>query len=333
MTAKRTLTGREIYPIGFGAMNVSHCYQPRLPDAQGGRVLQAALDLGYTHFDTAAVYGHGHNEALIGTYLSHRRGEMVLTSKCGIVKDPDTGKRGINNRTDLIERSIDETLSLLKTDHLDMFYLHRWDKVTPIEEVVGAMGRLVEAGKTRALGLSEVSADTLRKAHATHPIAAVQSEYSLWTRNPEIAVLEECRVLGAAFVAFSPVARQFLTGKLSQVDGFCDDDIRNSMPRFEAATYAENMKLLPPYKAIADEVGCTMAQLALAWLLTRGDHVIPIPGTQNLDHLDENFRAADVTLSRDVVARLDALINERTVKGGRYSPAIQQQIDTEEFTV
>jgi aryl-alcohol dehydrogenase-like predicted oxidoreductase len=331
MSAKRTLAGREIYPIGFGAMNVSHCYQPRLPDEEGGRVLLAALDLGYTHFDTAAVYGNGHNEGLIGTYLSHRRDEMVLTSKCGIVKDPDTGKRGINNRPDLIRRSIEETLGLLKTDHLDMFYLHRWDKVTPIEDVVGAMGRLVEEGKVRTLGLSETGADTLRKAHATHPIAAVQSEYSLWTRNPEIAVLEECRKIGAAFVAFSPVARQFLTGKRPEPVGFCETDIRNTMPRFEPETYAENMKLFAPYKAIADEVGCTPAQLALAWLLTRGEHVIPIPGTQSLDHLEENFRAAEVSLTPDVVVRLDALINEKTVKGGRYNPTIQAQIDTEEF--
>jgi len=331
MAATRTLAGREIYPIGFGAMNVSHCYQPRLPDEEGGRVLQAALDLGYTHFDTAAIYGFGHNEGLIGKYLSHRRDEMVLTSKCGIIKDPDTGKRGINNRTDMIQRSIDETLGLLKTDHLDMFYLHRWDKVTPIEDVVGVMSRLVEAGKVRTLGLSEVSADTVRKAHATHPIAAVQSEYSLWTRNPEIAVLEACRELGAAFVAFSPVARQFLTGKLTKVDGFCADDIRNTMPRFEPDIYAENMKLLPEYEAIADEVGCTMAQLALAWVLSRGEHVVPIPGTQNLEHLEENFRAAEVTLTDEVIARLDALINEKTVKGGRYNPTIQKQIDTEEF--
>lgn len=331
MVATRKLAGRDIYPIGFGAMNVSHCYQPRLPDEEGGRVLQAALDLGYTHFDTAAIYGYGHNEMLIGEYLSHRRDEIVLTSKCGIVKDPDTGIRGINNRTDLIRRSIDETLSLLKTDHLDMFYLHRWDKVTPIEDVVGEMGRLVEAGKVRTLGLSEVSAGTLRKAHSTHPISAVQSEYSLWTRNPEIAVLDACREIGATFVAFSPVARQFLTGKLTNLDGFCDDDIRNTMPRFEPEVYAENLKLLIEYKLIANEVGCTPAQLALAWLLTRGDHVVPIPGTQSIAHMEENFLAANVELATDVVTRLDALINQNTVKGGRYNPTIQKQIDTEEF--
>lgn len=331
MTKSRKLAGREIYPIGFGAMNVSHCYQPRLPDEDGGRVLQAALDLGYTHFDTAAVYGHGHNEMLIGKYLSHRRDEMVLTSKCGIVKDPDTGKRGINNRTDLIRRSIDETLALLKTDHLDMFYLHRWDKVTPIEDVVGEMGRLVEAGKVRTLGLSEISAKTLRKAHATHPISAVQSEYSLWTRNPEIAVLDACRQIGATFVAFSPVARQFLTGKLTAVDHFCEDDIRNTMPRFEPQVFAENSRLLGEYKLIAGEVGCSQAQLALAWLLARGEHIVPIPGTQSVAHLEENFRAAEVKLTVDILARLDGLINEKTVKGGRYNPSIQKQIDTEEF--
>ena len=331
MTAPRTLAGREIYPIGFGAMNVSHCYQPRLPDEEGARVLNAALDLGYQHLDTAAVYGLGHNEGLIGQYLSHRRGEYVLSSKCGIVKDPETGKRGINNRPDLIRRSIEETLTLLKTDHLDLFYLHRWDKIIPIEEVVGEMGRLVEEGKTRTLGLSEVSADTLRKAHATHPIAAVQSEYSLWTRNPEIAVLAACRELGATFVAFSPLARQFLTGKLPIGSTFTDDDIRATMPRFEPEIYARNHTMLEEYTRIAEDAGCTMAQLALAWVLAQGDHVVPIPGTQSIDHLTENFAAAKVSLSADMLERLGAVINQNTVIGGRYNEAVQAQIDTEEF--
>ncbi len=277
MVETRKLAGRDIYPIGFGAMNVSHCYQPRLPDNEGGRVLLAALDLGYTHFDTAAVYGHGHNEALIGEYLSPRRDEIVLTSKCGIVKDPDTGKRGINNRTDLIRQSIDETLSLLKTDHLDIFYLHRWDKVTPIEEVVGEMGRLVEAGKVRTLGLSEVSAKTLRKAHATHPISAVQSEYSLWTRNPEIAVLEACREIGATFVAFSPVARQFLTGKLTAVDGFVmmtfAIQCRGSNLRFMQKTSNSSLsiKRLPTKRAAHRRnwlwLGCSLAESMLCQFL------------------------------------------------------------------
>lgn len=331
MPETRMLAGRQIYPIGFGAMNVSHCYQPPLPDEEGGRVLQAALDLGYDHFDTAAAYGLGHNEGLIGRYLSHRRDEFVLASKCGIVRDPETGKRGINNRPDLIRKSVEETLALLKTDRLDLFYLHRWDKVTPIEEVVGAMARLVEEGKVRMLGLSEVGAATLRKAHATHPIAAVQSEYSLWTRNPEIAVLDACREVGAAFVAFSPLARQFLTGTLEKVDGFCETDIRRTMPRFEPETYARNLRLLDDYRSLAAEAGCTMGQLALAWLLDRDDHIVPIPGTQSIGHLEENFAAADVSLTEDVVRRLDSLINERTVEGGRYNPKVQAQIDTEEF--
>lgn len=331
MVKTRTLAAREVYPIGFGAMNISYCYQPPLPDDEGAKILQGALDLGYNYIDTAAVYANGKNEQLIAEAIGHRRDEYMLASKFGIIKDPDTGKRGINNRPDLIRVSCEQSLRDLKTDRLDLFYLHRWDLVTPIEDVMGAMSELVAEGKVLHVGLSEVSAATMRKAHAVHPIAAMQSEYSLWTRNPEIAVLDACREIGAAFVAFSPLARQFLTGKLRDISMITEGDIRLTMPRFEPETYARNLKLLDGYAALAEEAGCTMTQLCLAWLLTRGDHVIPIPGTQRAAHMEENFRSAEVSLSNDIVAKLDALINQNTVAGARYNPAIQKQIDTEEF--
>ncbi|HYF42585.1 MAG TPA: aldo/keto reductase, partial [Ramlibacter sp.] len=213
----------------------------------------------------------------------------------------------------------------------DLYYLHRWDKKVPIEDSVGAMSRLVEQGKVRSIGLSEVSAATLRKAHAVHPIAAVQTEYSLWTRNPEIAVLEACRDIGAAFVAFSPVARGFLCDALHDVATLDAKDIRRSMPRFAPEHYAANLKLLPAYKSLAQEAGCTPAQLALAWLLHKAPHIVPIPGTTRVDHLHENLKAVSVRLSPELLARLEALVNQRTVSGHRYSEQSRREVDTEEF--
>ena len=216
--------------------------------------------------------------------------------------------------------------------HIDLYYLHRVDPATLIEDTVGAMAELVRQGKVRYLGLSEASAATLRRAHAVHPIAALQSEYSLWTRNPEIATLAACRELGTAFVAFSPLARAFLTGTLLDPDRELEaKDIRRQMPRFEPANYAKNLGLLADYRRIAAEAGCTPAQLALAWLLTKGDHILPLFGTRSSAHLDENAGAAAVTLDAGLVARLDALINQQTVAGPRYNAATQQEIDTEIF--
>jgi hypothetical protein len=214
---------------------------------------------------------------------------------------------------------------------IDLYYLHRWDKSVPIEDSVGALSDLVRAGKVRAIGLSEVSASTLRRAHAVHPISALQNEYSLWTRNPEIAGLAVCRELGIAFVAFSPLARRFLTGTLRDVAGFADKDIRRAMPRFTAENYAANLRLLDEYASIARALGCTQAQLALAWLLARGDNVLPIPGTTRIDHLHENTGALAIDLDAATIARLDALINRDTVVGARYNAATQTEIDTEEF--
>ncbi|WP_310566841.1 aldo/keto reductase, partial [Hydrogenophaga sp.] len=217
-----------------------------------------------------------------------------------------------------------------QTDVIDLYYLHRWDKQVPIEDSVGALADLVRAGKIRSIGLSEVSAATLRRAHAVHPIAAVQTEYSLWTRNPEIAVLQACRELGASFVAFSPVARGFLCGPMD-VSAFDAKDIRRTMPRFAPDNHAKNQALLPAYNAIAAEVGCTPAQLAIAWLLHQGDHILPIPGTTRVEHLLDDLGAAEVQLSADVLARLNALINQHTVHGNRYNAQANSEVDTETF--
>lgn len=308
-------------------MGLSHAYGAPPPPEAGAKVLLRALDLGYMHFDTAAMYGFGANETLIGNTLKGRRREFVLASKCGMTGVD--GKRVIDGRPATLKRTCEESLKRLQTDVIDLYYLHRWDKKVPIEDSVGALAELVREGKVRTIGLSEVSAATLRKAHAVHPITAVQSEYSLWTRNPEIAVLDACRELGIAFVAFSPLARGFLTGRLRDVSKLEERDLRRNMPRFQGENWARNLKLLDGFAQIAKECDCSMAQLALAWLLGRDERIIPIPGTTRLDHLEENAGAAHVRLSPQVMARLDALINDKTVSGARYNAATQAEIDTE----
>jgi len=319
--------------IGLGCMNLSHAYGTPPSAEQGERVLLAALDAGVTLFDTAALYGFGANETLVGKVLKPHRNSITLCSKggmAGVTGDDGAVRRVIDGRPEAIRRNCEDSLRRLQTDVIDLYYLHRWDKKVPIEDSVGALSDLVRAGKVRALGLSEVSAATLRKAHAVHPIRAVQTEYSLWTRNPEIAVLQACRELGAAFVAFSPVARGFLCDALHDVSTLDAKDIRKSMPRFKPENYAINLKFLTPYKALAAEAGCTAAQLALAWLLHKAPHIVPIPGTTNVDHLREDLAAADVTLDAPLRGRLEALINQQTIAGNRYSDQSRQEVDTEE---
>ncbi|MDI1275401.1 aldo/keto reductase [Polaromonas sp.] len=323
----------DVSAIGLGCMNLSHAYGTPPSAEQGERVLLAALDAGVTLFDTAALYGFGANETLIGRVLSKHRSRFTLASKGGMagVQFDDGIKRVIDGRPETIRKNCEDSLQRLQTDVIDLYYLHRWDKQVPIEDSVGAMAELVRAGKVRSIGLSEVSASTLRKAHAVHPIAAVQTEYSLWTRNPEIAVLDACRELGAAFVAFSPVARGFLCDALHDVGTLLPKDIRSAMPRFAPDNYAANLKLLPPYKALAQEAGCTPAQLALAWLLHKAPHIIPIPGTGSVDHLHDDLGALEVSLDAGLLGRLDALINQHTVTGKRYSAQSASEVDTEEF--
>ena len=319
--------------IGLGCMNLSHAYGAPPPPEQAERLLHHALDLGVTMFDTAALYGFGANETLVGRVLKAHRSKFTLASKGGMagVMFDDGMKRVIDGRPEAIRRDCEASLKRLQTEVIDLYYLHRWDKKLPVEESVGAMSRLVEQGKVRALGLSEVSAATLRRAHAVHPIAAVQSEYSLWSRNVEIGVLQACQEIGAALVAFSPTARAFLTGTLRDVSTFDAKDIRRGMPRFYPEHFAANLKLLDGYARIAQDAGCSMAQLSLAWVLSRGEHVIALPGTTRLAHLEENLGADTVTLGADTLQRLDALINRHTVSGARYNPATQAEVDTEEF--
>ncbi len=334
MTSPRTIGPFSVAPIGLGCMNLSHAYGAPPPAADAERLLLQALDAGVTLFDTAALYGFGANETLVGRVLRPHRSRITLCSKGGMAGVQGDGglKRVIDGTPKAIRRNCEDSLQRLGTDVIDLYYLHRWDKLVPIEESVGEMARLKAEGKVRALGLSEVSASTLRRAHAEHPIAALQTEYSLWTRNPEIAVLAACRELGTAFVAFSPVARAFLTGALRDVAGLETKDIRRGMPRFYPEAYAANLALLDGFARIAGQAGCTMAQLALAWLLARGDHIVPIPGTTNPAHLDDDLAAANVVLDAPTLAALDALFNRQAVRGSRYSPAAQTEVDTEDFS-
>lgn len=329
----------EVSPIGLGCMNLSHAYGAPPPVEDAEALLLEALDRGVTLFDTAALYGFGANETLVGRVLKAHRHHIVLCSKGGMTGQPvgpgGALQRVIDGRPEAIRRDCEDSLRRLGTEVIDIYYLHRWCKTgpgaVPIEDSVGAMSRLVEQGKVRALGLSEVSAATLRRAHAVHPISAVQTEYSLWTRNAEISVLQACADIGAAFVAFSPVARAFLTGTLRDVTALGEKDIRRGMPRFEPATYAKNLALLPPHEALARQAGCTPAQLALAWLLARGEHVLPIPGTTQRKHLAENLGARDIDLPPAVMAELDTLFAPERISGKRYAAQSQSEVDTEQF--
>ena len=329
----RQIASFNVSAIGLGCMNLSHAYGASVSAQQGERVLLTALDQGVTFFDTAALYGFGANESLVGQVMKPHRNRFTLASKCGMqgVAQSDGSKvRVIDGRPETIKKTCEDSLRRLQTDVIDLYYLHRWDKKVPIEDSVGALSDLVRQGKIQTIGLSEVSASTLRKAHAVHPIAALQTEYSLWTRNPEIAVLQACRELGVAFVAFSPVARGFLCGPLD-VAGFDAKDIRRSMPRFAPDNFAVNQKLLPAYQALAQEAACSPAQLALAWLLHQGDDIIPIPGTTSVDHLLDDLGAVNVKLDAGMLARLGALVNQHTVAGDRYNAQSNSEVDTEVF--
>ena len=328
----RTLGPFTVSEIGLGCMSLSWAYGvPPEPDAAATLLLKA-LDLGYTHVDTAALYGFGANETLIGRVLKDRRNDFVLASKGGMSRNAQ-GRREIDGRPESIRRHCEESLTRLQTDVLDLYYLHRWDKRVPVEDSIGALSDLVRQGKVKTIGLSEVSAATIRTAHGVHPITAVQSEYSLWTRNAEVAVLDTCREIGATLVAFSPLARGYLTGKLRDPSTLPPKDIRLNMPRFQADHFPRNLRLLDGLAALAQEHGCTMGQLAMAWVLAQATHIVALPGTTQLDHLQENAGASGITLSQDMQHRLDALINPRTVSGARYAPAVQAEIDTEEMGV
>ena len=330
----RSVGSLTVSAIGLGCMNMSSGYG-RGDDHVSRRLLNEALDVGYTFFDTATLYGGGHNETLVGDALGSRRSEFVLASKCGLSEV--NGKSIIDGRPETLRLQCENSLKRLKTDVIDLYYLHRLDPDVPIEDSVGELGRMVADGKVREIGLSEVSVDTLTRAHHAHPIAAVQSEFSLWSRTPEFGILEACRKLETAFVAFSPLGRQFLTGKAVDVSHLSPDDIRATAarPRFEPEVFAQNTKLLTPFGDIANSLGLTMAQLSLAWLLAypkASDNLslIPIPGTKHIEFMNENWGAVTATMSPDVFNALDNLINENTVEGNRYSDARMMDTDSEQ---
>jgi len=306
-------------------MNLSFGYGPA-DEKTSAQLLLDALDAGITFFDTAHTYGAGHNESFVGQVLSPHRQSFVLATKCGL------SPAGIDGRPDTIRQQCETSLQRLQTDVIDLYYLHRVDPAVPIEDSVGAMADLVKSGKVREIGLSEVCCDTLERAHATHPVAAVQSEYSLWSRTPEHGMLDACTKHDIAFVPFSPLGRGFLAGSSKDVNHLLDNDLRATIarPRFEPDAFAQNEKLLVAFKDCAQRHACTMAQLALAWLLALEDNtLVPIPGTRAIQHMKDNAASAKIKLDTETINELDAMINESTVVGRRYSDARMAEADSE----
>ena len=322
----RKLGPFDVSEIGLGCMSLSHAYGPPPPRAQAEAVLLGALDAGCTFFDTAAVYGLGHNERLVGEVLGPHRDRFVLASKCGLSRGE---QRELNGRPEVLKATCEESLQRLGVEVIDLYYLHRWDRRVPVEDSVGALAELVAEGKIRSIGLSEVSAETLRRACAVHPIAALQTEYSPWTRNPEVAVLDACRELGVTFVAFSPVGRGFLAGGVRDISRLDPGDFRVGMPRFQGEAFARNLELLSRFEAIAMQAGCTPAQLCLAWLLHRDPTLVPIPGTTSPEHMREDMAASGLSLSPEILEAVEATVNAGTVAGLRYAEAMQASVDTE----
>ena len=322
----RMLCGRPVSAVSPGCMNLSHAYGAPLPEADGIRLLNHALDIGVTHLDTAALYGGGNNERLLAKAVMHRRGEFLLSTK-GVL-DQIGEERVLDGRPETIAGSIDRSLQRLGVDFVDLYYLHRLDKDVPIEDSVSAVVDAVKAGKVGAIGLSEMGAETIRRAHAVHPIAALQTEYSLAVRNPEVAVLQCCAELGIAFVAFSPVARGLLA------DGVHDDqwlkgDIRAGMPRFNGERLAANLEIVGRFNALARNAGLTPAKLALAWVLSRAPHIVALPGTTSIAHLEEDVAAASVQVPAGVLAAAEAIFPWNALSGPRYAKFAQNQVDTE----
>jgi aryl-alcohol dehydrogenase-like predicted oxidoreductase len=313
--------GLETSALGLGCMGMSEFYGPA-DERESAATITRALDLGLNFLDTADMYGMGRNEELVGRVIRGRRDEVVLATKFGNVRDPnDPTRRSISGRPEYVRAACDASLRRLGVDEIDLYYQHRVDPMVPIEDTVGAMSELVGAGKVRFLGLSEAGVPTIRRAHAVHPISALQSEYSLWTRDPEDGVLAVCRELGVGFVAYSPLGRGFLTGEIRRFEDFAPDDFRRMNPRFQGENFQRNLDLVDRIADLAREQRCTPAQLALAWLLAQGDDIVPIPGTRRPSRLNENVEALQLELSAEDLRRIDEVAPKGAAAGERYQPA------------